>query len=140
MKATTKTFTVEEFVQAIEKDGLPQIQNAFFQDETGVATNEIEDLGGTPIVAACAVGMAAINLGVDVQSLRDSLSLIGGGSGTNWGSPTRFSSGLIEGWNDDAGLNYVQIAEKIRRWFPNLLKESISAAAETYKIGESISR
>lgn len=76
---SVKVVTVAEFIDAIEQDGLEQAFNSYFIAEGGdksiyvmkgsIGKYEEEIFIEYKVGAACAVGQAAINLGLDPESL-----------------------------------------------------------------------
>lgn len=58
-----KTVTLAQIADAIEKNGLPQSKRSYFKSLDGLGFNQPSRFRG-PITGACAVGQAAINLGV----------------------------------------------------------------------------
>lgn len=66
-----KTFTLAEVADAIEKNGLPQTFNWYFRTSDGEGFNDSETSEYAAITAACAVGQACINLGVETDWVTD---------------------------------------------------------------------
>lgn len=65
-------FTLREFIENIRKNGLPQTKFGLFQfTEDGFAFDSITSLHlNDPVIAACAVGQACINLNKSEYSHR----------------------------------------------------------------------
>lgn len=118
-----KTFTLGEFADAIEKNGLPQTHFNFFRDEVGRA---LALDSPAPIAQACAVGMAAINLGVNVNNLRANLYVETGDL-----LPLGICR-IIESWNDGDGLTFKQIADKFRSRYPTILDKEFAVLTQEY--------
>lgn len=59
-----KTFTYAEFIDAVERNGFEQAFGSYFVDDFSDEL-DLDDLPEYKIGAACAIGQAAINLGVN---------------------------------------------------------------------------
>lgn len=90
-----KEITVDEVFDAIEKDGLPKLLGSFYRWEKG------------EIVAGCAFGQAAINLGgISAASLQSGLATI-----------SRVAAGKIIYLNDNTPSSLPEIAETMRKHY-----------------------
>jgi len=65
---TTKVFTIQDFLDAIEANHIPHKRGAWFARVNGDANSRIG--------AACVLGQAAINLGVSSTSLQTALNKV----------------------------------------------------------------
>ena len=101
--------TGRQIIEAIEKNGLPQTRGAFYRDENGMEVDF-----PAQAKSACAIGMAAINLGVSFITLRNGFRI-------DTEDGISFHCGFIESWNDDDGLSFKDIADKFRQEYPELL-------------------
>lgn len=71
-----KRITFKEVLDAIRQNGLPKEKGEFFRfEETKDSSGNVTEKHA---VAACALGQAAINLGVYAPDLYDSLNITGG--------------------------------------------------------------
>jgi hypothetical protein len=69
----TREITIDDVLDAIEKNGLEQTFGSFFKTEGEDYVNNPPKSG--KIIGACALGQAALNLGVNNFSLTDTLNL-----------------------------------------------------------------
>lgn len=67
-----KTFTIAEYADAIERNGLKQARGVFFKGPGGLRTNIIDLILDSKIDSACALGQAVVNLGIGVNWRLDS--------------------------------------------------------------------
>jgi hypothetical protein len=91
-----KEFTLNDFIDAIEKNGLKKIQGQYIKYDD------------TPIVpiAGCALGQAAINLGVDYASLDGRIDTI-----------SHRLRQMIVDLNDETELSLPEIAYAVRQHY-----------------------
>ena len=102
-----RELTLREITDAIEKNGLPQTKGMYW-DSKHADWNAANRTWTYEVGAACAIGQAAINLGVDYDALTDFLLDIGRGNKTLYH--------YITGKNDGVdGLSLKEIADKIRK-------------------------
>lgn len=116
----TKEVTVGEFIDALERNGFRQARGVW------IAFNKDDS-----VQRACAMGQAAINLGIDYEGLGLRLDI-----------PTRdnlFAGGLsslIMRLNDSKGLSCKAIAEEVRIKYAKKLNKKFTARVREYKIRE----
>lgn len=103
-----KTITVADVADAIEENGIPQIVGHFTHSVDG------------EVIGACAIGQAAINLGVHPKSLQYELDKL-----FNKGD-YRALGGQIISWNDSNRYSYKVIANKIRESFADSLNKELN--------------
>lgn len=114
-----KTFTARDIVDNIEKNGLPQTTGALFRKGKGdYAIYTLDSTFPTQIGAVCALGQAAINLGVKYSFVDETESL-----------KESFLSAIVS-LNDHRHLNFKDIAEAIRAEFGDQLDTIIFEAEE----------
>jgi hypothetical protein len=106
-------FTLADVADNIEKNGLPRYEGWYFD-----SMYEPED-GYSYIVAACALGQAMINIGVD--------NITGG-----WGMDEILNR--IPEWNDGLHLSFKEIADKIRIEYRDYLNSPLWGARKEYKV------
>jgi hypothetical protein len=115
-----KTVTYRDLFDAIEKNGLEQAVGSWFRTEdTDVNDDDLWLPKKSEIKAACAVGQAALNLGVELHFLRE-----------NNLSGDRNLIGTIEHWNDDEELTLQQIADKGRAEYAEYLDQPFGTFPE----------
>lgn len=127
-----KEFTLGEFIDAVERDGLKQAIGTYFANDKGPLSNNPRSAIG----AACAVGQGAINLGV---------------SPDDWEYPDENHDRNYYGWdatkvqdvrayiydlNDSEKMPIPEIAQRVRETYPNHLDIKIKAPVKNYKIAE----
>lgn len=117
-----KKVKVSEVFDAIEKNGLPKIRKTFFKYEReglGVSDHWIKDGN---VIAACALGQAAINLSVDADSLYNTLNDI-----DNEKYTTPYIGDRITELNDSfvEELSLPEIAQYMRDHYAAFLDEEI---------------
>lgn len=114
-----KTFTARDVVDNIEKNGLPQTTGSLFRRTFGGRIYNLTDFDEKPIIgSACALGQAAINLGV-VQYFVDDITLKDSSLDMK---KDRFLSRVIH-LNDSVRLNFAQIAITLKIEFGAELDE-----------------
>lgn len=77
LKISPKTVTVQDIVDAAEKNGYTWKRSGWFDFKAASLTDYVRDyqiVEGEDINAACIFGQAAINLGVPFNYIRDGLS------------------------------------------------------------------
>jgi hypothetical protein len=99
-----KYFTIRELADAIEKNGLPHAHGAFFKDEDN---EDISIEYMAKITSACALGQAAINLGVKPLLWRDASDYT-----------QVFSFHDVVELNEEAKDSLAEIANYIRTEYP----------------------
>lgn len=108
--------TVQDVVNAIRANGVRQARNEYVRyDKSG------------NVVSACAIGQAAINLGVDYASLYRALNH------DDDGKPMGLGSKIIS-LNDTRRKSLQEIADTIEALYPSLLKKRLgeSLTPHTY--------
>lgn len=93
-----KLVTVEDILAALERNGIPKIQGHYFEYVDGHITDAVYE---KKVVAACAVGQIAINLGVDPEDLN--IQFVG-------------LLDDIVSTNDTSMLSFQEIAKKAKEW------------------------
>lgn len=124
-----KTFTFQEFVDAIRKDGYKKAKCTYFRDKRGVKYSAIGNL--EDISAACAYGQAAINLGLPYPSdIRVAHTRTVRYSDPIW----RFSDEVIR-LNDRTSFSMARIADELEKKFPELMSQTfeIEVDGEEYQ-------
>ena len=119
---TVKEVTVEEVLDAMEKNGYRQAYGRYFE----YSDHDVDK----PVIAACAMGQAAINLGVRAESLDNFLSKF---IVDSWS----MNSYIVE-QNDVHHLSPKAIAGLIRTWlakegFTTILDEIEKLEEKEYK-------
>lgn len=119
-----KSFTLGEFVDNIEKNGLPQSHGTLFTAEYGngltlgygEGSRLLPVAGESKIIAACAFGQGLINQGV-IPFENDSSMAV------NFGHNSLLKEIYEEVWdmNDNALMNYKEIVEKLRTQYEDYL-------------------
>lgn len=120
-----KKITVRQFIDAVEADGLPKASGTLFRNKprgTSISDDILHhsfikkyQYGKKPelkIGAACAVGQACINLGIE--------------------QPSHYVVNYIIGQNDNKGLSLKDIADKARARYKNSLDETFEADVFDY--------
>lgn len=115
-----RVITYGDLFDAIEKNGLPQAFGEWFETaESNSRGNDTWQPLKDEITAACAVGQAALNLNVNLHSLRDA------DQNNKWelGLYSDYNSviSVIESLNDEDRLPLVDIAAKCRKKYFNLI-------------------
>jgi hypothetical protein len=108
----TITLTVRQLLDAIEKNGLPQERGTFVR-----TSNTFE--GWSSVLGACAIGQAALNLGVDWYDLESGFAEVKT-------KGRRLLINSIIGRNDSHGWSYKEIAEYYREKFADRLDEPVT--------------
>lgn len=89
-----REFTIREAIEALEADAIPWTSGALHKVNTN---GEVEK--------ACAIGIMAVNLGVDARGLEDALNSV---------TPDHFASKIISA-NDGVGLKQaIKVAQTSR--------------------------
>jgi hypothetical protein len=100
------------FIDAIEKNGLPQTTGALWRNEFNTVLSPFEfDLKKKNIKSACALGMAFYNLNVNFPD-EEELEHV------------RLEEIIME-WNDEAKMSFQQIAQEYRELYPEKLDQEI---------------
>jgi hypothetical protein len=94
---------VKDIIDAIEKNGLPQTKGAYWKAKDGANLKYLKN----KVVSACAIGMAAYNLGIYPNRL------------------TFPHANDVIRWNDDKGLSFQEIAAKYRELYPEYLEREV---------------
>lgn len=108
---------VSNVIDAIEKNGYPQAKSIYIEWEQGAPNTD-----KMYVVGACAIGQAALNLGVPWTDLDYALDNIHLESGKGL-------SAYIITLNDENGLSCKEIAEQVRSDFPGILDLDIDIEA-----------
>jgi hypothetical protein len=98
-----KTVTLEQFIQAIEDNGLPQAFGTMFDYYDGI------------VIAACALGQAKINLDLDGYDFEHGVNRF---SSTLWPTIVRL--------NDGSHYDLKKIAHYLRSVYYNRLDENLT--------------
>ena len=113
-----RTITVGQFIDAIEKNGLPQHFGDFF-----FRGDNYSDNPNPKVTQACAVGQAYINLGI----YNENGYMI---NGFRWGDGTDASRDFgssVESYainlNDEHHLDFAAIAERLRGYYAGNLDD-----------------
>lgn len=133
-------FTLAEFIDNIEKNGLPQTKGYFFTDSNKGVVNNPHYLDAesylrekSTIVSACAVGQAAINLSVNPIEMAWKESY----PWTDDFYAFHQVRATIEDWNDtpegEPPRSYKDIAYDARERFKNILDRVIVADSFDYR-------
>jgi len=110
------TFKVSEVIDAIEKNGYPKIKDVFIQKNPRV--NILGFKYGSKITGACAIGQAALNLGVFYEDLYRGLNKIQKGFHGSL-------KGRIVELNDYTEMTIPEIAQQVREEFKDYLDAKI---------------
>lgn len=111
-----RTFTVSQLTESIRKNGIPQTKMSWWKGHNGVSVSSSGKFDGLgqeteaiyTVGSACAMGQAAVNLGVDYGSLDYQLGRLRLGDGLSLG-------GIITRLNDVDSYTYQQIADYIEK-------------------------
>lgn len=106
---------LSEVFDAIEKNGLPQIKNWFYEFKGFGKSDSLKRLNDT-IIGTCALGQAAVNLNADANQLYDQINEV---------EPFLRIGDIIAGWNDTTGLTYKEIADRGRKEFTDHLNREV---------------
>ncbi len=112
----TKTITLRDIIQAIKKDGYKQATATLLRDGAGFPVYSDTWRGrGEPVTfaSACAIGQAAVNLGVDAEQLNTILGDISFLDNGNYDTSLRYR--IVE-LNDRLGLSCGDIAEQLEAY------------------------
>lgn len=127
----TKTVTLGDVIEAIEKNGLPQITSRFFDR---AFDNKTQMYG--PIIAACAMGQAVVNLGVEDNLF--SAFRYHDPALYQWASDKEYTlatlGGRISFLNDTRKLSYKQIAEQLRIDYDGMLDLSVTVFTQEWEV------
>jgi hypothetical protein len=93
---------VKDFIDAIEKNGLPQARSMYWADREGTGTADLAE-----VKSACAIGMGAYNLKLDPFTVQF------------WGK------GEIMRWNDLDHLSFQEIADRYRGLYSDSLENDL---------------
>jgi hypothetical protein len=106
----SKKFTFRALLKAIRQNGYTKTKHQFYEWDFGDGTEKKK------LVAACAFGQAALNLGVNVDTLCDSYydAVNNGSDGV-----IEKTDGDIVYLNDDEDLPMVKIANRVEAWLTN---------------------
>lgn len=110
-----KTFTLGQLFDAIEQNGLEQIQGAFYRDLYGIDFNTLDTSRPQTIDGACAIGMASINLGISATDIPAALADI-----------DREITNEIADMNDIEYLTFQEIADRMRTRYAKQLHEEFT--------------
>lgn len=114
----TITYSLGDFLNSIERNGLPQITGDYWKGYSGNSIPVGKVNTYLEVTAACAIGQSALNLEVDYRTL---VSIV------NKKFKTAGKRGLatsIIGRNDGHRWSYKRIAEYYRGKFANRLDET----------------
>lgn len=106
---------VSQVIDAIEQNGYKQIRGSYITWEDSLYSPRDKD----HVVGACALGQAALNLGIGFTDIEGALNEVYLGSAGN------LDEYIIE-LNDGAGLTCKQIAAEIRARFPEILNYDVN--------------
>ena len=114
---TTKTFKVSEVIEAVRKNGYEQI------------TGSLIKASGAKFIGACAMGQAALNLGVNPWNLEEagySVEIKMGENDLDIKPDTSVAlTGFIEYLNDGKRLTCEQIADEAEKAYKDYLDVEI---------------
>lgn len=132
--------TVDEIIEAAEKNGYIHCRHGWFKDIRGSHPVQFLNTVGkelNPIVEACILGQVAINLGVEYNSLENELNDLGRVN-SNWlkaqtgdKAPWPIGSAAIQ-YNDGSQLSYNQIARKLIGWLEPYRGKTLVMEEATY--------
>lgn len=115
-----KEVTVGDIIDAMERNGFRQARGAW------VVLNQ-----DGSVRRACAMGQAAINLGIDYEGMGKKLNDV-----TRPNIYVEGLSNIIMELNDEIGLSCKAIAEKVRIKYAKKLNKKIKFRIREYKIRE----
>lgn len=108
-----KTVSLLDVIFAIRENGLPQARSKFWRNTNSRDTYiDDEEFQEAEIESACAIGMAALNLGVDWMQLERELMNISIGDGNSVRDD-------IIGWNDSHMDTLQEIFDKLKSKYPD---------------------
>jgi hypothetical protein len=126
-KPLDTTTTIRAVADAIEKNGLPKTQKTFWR-QAYYPNAETPDSDKPYVVEACAIGMAAINQGIDWSALEMALGRVKLDEPTfidGYGTMISLCDVIIY-HNDYTSKTFAEIAELIRTLFKDRLDEEIT--------------
>ena len=120
VKMSTKTFSVDKILTAIEKNGYPQGYGHMLEDDRRQLNAE-----AATIVNACALGQAGLNLGVSVVGLGNALLELKVGAKEDIGT-------YVMGLNDYRKLSLKEIAANVRKAYKTHLHKTVTVETRSY--------
>jgi hypothetical protein len=108
LQVATKKFTIKQIVDAIRQNGLPKGKYKYVTRRNGVP------------VSGCALGQAALNLGVGPVALANAFM------NREWESGIGRIANNIISLNDNTAFSLAEIADRIENQYSALLSDEIS--------------
>lgn len=122
---------VSDVIDAIEKNGYPQLKSIYIE-WTSSEPGKVGVFDKTRVAGACAIGQAALNLGIswtEIDAALDDIRLESEGKGL---------SAYIIKLNDENGLSCKEIAAELRKDFPEILDLDLDIeAGNAYEVANA---
>jgi hypothetical protein len=143
---TEKKFTIRQFIDAMEENGYEHKHDGWFDDRPRLVDGVWVGYEGKPITAACIMGQAAINLGIDwnylagaIKAATDSKEVTFPSYEDGYKVPeTSDIASAIMTLNDGPTADgnsrrYSTILKKAKEWLEPFADREVTAIAAEYK-------
>lgn len=121
--------TLGEIIDAMEKNGFPQITRQMVEYSEKSLTIGSDYTGKPEVIGACAMGQAALNLGVDPENLYQTIRWYNSNKNNSEYPPQYPLLTLpirVFNMNDQQGMSCADIAGKLRKEYADYLNVSLT--------------